>query len=198
MATLNYGVVERPKPGNHESGDAWRVIEGDGEWLIAVCDGLGSGPSAARASRAAMECIGHRFEQPLVRVLEACDQALQGTRGAAIGLLRIRPADHHVAFAGIGNIEVRTVQSSTFRPISTNGIVGGNYRAPKLFEAEYRPLEWLVMHSDGLKNHFDLDRELREPFSMGKELAARLAADHTRAADDLTVLAVQLPQGRED
>jgi hypothetical protein len=145
-----------------------------------------------------MECIAKRAGESLVRVLEACDEALQGTRGAAIGLLRIRAATHYVAFAGIGNIEVRTVQSSDFRPISTNGIVGGNYRAPKLFEAEYRPNEWLVMHSDGLKNHFDLDRELREPFSTGKELAARLAASHTREGDDLTVVAVQLPQGRED
>jgi hypothetical protein len=197
MATLNYGVVERPKPGNYESGDAWRVIESLGEWLIAVADGLGSGPAAARASRAAMECLATRPGEPLIRLLEACDQALQGTRGAAIGLLRVRPAEHYVAFAGVGNIEVRTVESSDFRPISTNGIVGGNYRAPKLFEAEYRPSEWLVIHSDGLRHHFDLDRELREPFGAGKELAERLAASHAREADDLTVIAVQLPQGRE-
>jgi len=194
MAPLNHGVVERPKPGNVESGDAWRVIELPDGWLLAVVDGLGSGSPAARASRAAMETIAARSEQPLIRILEACDQALQGTRGAAIGLLRIRRQDHRVEFAGVGNIEVRTVQSSDFRPISTNGIVGGNYRAPKLFEAEYRPFEWLVMHSDGLRNHFDLDRELREPFATGRELAERLAAAYTRDSDDLTVLAVQLPQ----
>ncbi len=110
--------------------------------------------------------------------------------------MRIRPEVQRVSFAGVGNVEVRTVHSSEFRPISTNGIVGGNYRTPKLFEAEYRPQEWLVMHSDGLRNRFDLDRELREPFTTGRELAERLAAEHARDTDDLTVLVVQLPQGR--
>lgn len=196
MATLNYGVVERPKPGNLESGDGWRVIEVPEGWLLVVCDGLGSGSPAGRATRAAMETIERRVEQSLERILESCDQALQGTRGAAIGLLRIWPEESRVAFAGVGNIEVRTVQCSDFRPISTNGIVGGNYRAPKTFEAVYRPYEWLVMYSDGLRNQFDLDRELREPFSTGRELAARLAAAYTRDNDDLTVMAVQLPPGR--
>lgn len=196
MAALTYGVVARAKPGNFESGDAWQVIEEPDGWLVAVCDGLGSGPAAAQASRAAMETLVAQPGRSLSELLEACDRHLQGTRGAALGLLRIRPDEQRVSYAGVGNVEVRLVQSSAFKPISTNGIVGGNYRTPKVFEAQYRPLEWLVMHSDGLRSQFDLDRELREPFGSGKELAERLAERFSRATDDLTVLAVQLPAGQ--
>lgn len=193
MVALSFGVVARAKPGNRVSGDCWRLLESDHHNLVVVADGLGSGPAANEASERAVAVVAERPERSLASHLEACHERLRGTRGAAVGVLAVRPGEHRVAFAGLGNVEVRTGSGSGFKPVATNGIVGHNYRPPRVYEAEYQPGELLVMHTDGLSTRFDLDHELRAPFESEQELAERLAAGHARENDDLVIVVLRLP-----
>lgn len=193
MAALTPGVVARAKPGNSVSGDAWRLLESAGRCLLVMADGLGSGPAAHEASERAVAVVAEQPERSLLDHLDACHQRLRGTRGAAVGVLAISPGDHHISFAGLGNVEVRTGTGSNFKPVATNGIVGHNYRPPRVYEAEYRPGELLVMHTDGLSTRFDLDQQLRSPFETEQELAERLAAEHAREHDDLAIVVLRLP-----
>ncbi len=192
MAALNYGVVLRPKQGQTDCGDTWRIIAGDDRTLVVLADGLGSGGLAALASRRAVETVEEHRRETLVQIMQRCDEALRETRGAAVGILAVDHAQRQVSYVGVGNIEVRTCSDSSFKPISTNGIVGANYRAPKLFTHTYSGGEWLVLHSDGLSTRFDLDRELRRPLGSAQEFADRLAEGYARGNDDLAVLVMRL------
>ncbi|MCC7492412.1 MAG: SpoIIE family protein phosphatase [Fimbriimonadaceae bacterium] len=192
MAALAYGVVSRPKKGNVECGDAWAVFDDGDAVTVTVADGLGSGSAARTASQAAVEAVGEHRQASLPRVFAAADAALRQTRGAALAVLRVDAADHRVLFAGLGNVELRSLAGGGFRAVPTSGIVGTNFRPPKVFEGSWRPGDWLVLHSDGLTTHFDLDDELRASGGQPQELADRLAASYARDHDDLTVLALRL------
>ena len=192
MAPVAWGVVQQAKAGYAECGDTWGLWQDGPRVLMLVADGLGSGAPAREASERAVRLVSQMRDEPLRRLLSLCDTALQGTRGAAVGLLAVDGDERRVSYAGVGNVEVRTGATSRFKPVPTNGIVGANYREPKVFEQVYVPGEWVVMHSDGLKTRFDLDQELRAAPGSAQDLADRLAASFARTGDDLTVLVCQL------
>lgn len=198
--TARVGVVQRAKPGNLVSGDAWCLVEIEGGLLLCVCDGLGSGEQAYLAARAQIDTVQAQAERPLPDILAVCHTALLSTRGAAAALLRVDTVNHRVAFAGVGNIEARTRRDWAFHPLSLRGIVGANnFRAPRVYEADYVPGEWIVLHTDGLRSRFDLELELMRAAQSGsladgpQALAESLCADHARETDDLTVVVMQLP-----
>ncbi|MBI2301451.1 MAG: SpoIIE family protein phosphatase [Armatimonadetes bacterium] len=189
---MSYGVVHRPKPGNSVSGDCWWVLERPGRTLVGLADGLGSGPAAASAAERAAEVTTEHADLPLPDILDECDRELQNTRGAAVGLLAVYTDERLVEYAGVGNVEVRTTWNSGFKPVSTNGIVGANYRSPRIYRGEYREGETIVLHSDGLRTAFDLDQELQRADGAAQSFADRLADSYGRELDDVTVLVLQL------
>lgn len=191
MDSLSYGVVQRPKAGREVCGDAWQVLPGERGTLVAVADGLGSGPAAAEAARAAMRTIAEHAAAPLLDLMERCNEALRGTRGAAIALLLVRPG-RRIEAVSVGNVEVRARREVEFALVPTSGIVGANYRPPRVATGEWPPGEWLVMHSDGLRAGIDLDAELMHAAGGPQEFAEQLAAAYGRADDDLTVLVLEL------
>jgi len=194
---MTIGVVHRPKPGNPICGDAWLAIERPTRTLVCVCDGLGSGSAARHASEQALTTVNAKADLPLAEILNECNGALQGTRGAAVGLLGIYAGERRVDYAGVGNIEVRTRREWGFGPLSLRGIVGStNYRVPRVYDAAYEPGEWLLLHSDGLRSRFDLSMEMLRAGAQANSpqgLADHLAACYGREGDDLTLLVLQLP-----
>lgn len=197
MTQLTYGLVQRAKPGNLVSGDALLVHAAGERTLVLIADGLGSGEVARLASDAALDALPALDQRPVETILAGLHEALRGTRGAAIGLLAIHPAEQRLEYAGIGNIEVRTRREWGFSPLSLRGVVGyGEWRPPRVFATPYPPGEWLVLHSDGLKSRFDLSYELllagrasSSPQAVAEDLAERFA----RVTDDLTLLVIELP-----
>ena len=147
-----------------------------------VADGLGHGPMAARASGAAVRAFrASRATSPRL-VLEDVHQALRDTRGAAVAVAHVDHATRTLTYGGVGNIAGRILDATGSSQLASQpGIVGHN--TPKVRELEM-PLErgqWIVMHSDGLTERWNLD-DL--PGILGK-LAGRAlrrpAADRRRA-----------------
>lgn len=194
MAALSYGLVQRAKPGQVECGDGYWIYESPERCLVVVADGLGSGPAAKEASDAVVRTARSHADSGLRELLDSCHEALKGTRGAAVGVLAVMAPEQRLAYAGVGNIEVRTMSATEFKPVSTSGIVGANYRPPKVQEGAFRPGDWLVVHSDGLNTRFDLERALREPGLSPQRLAERLAEEHARPTDDLVLIVLRLGQ----
>ncbi|MBI5830894.1 MAG: SpoIIE family protein phosphatase [Armatimonadetes bacterium] len=198
--TAAVGVVQRAKPGNLVSGDAWCLVEDESGLLLCVCDGLGSGEHAHLAAQAQIDTVRRCADRPLPDILEACHTALLSTRGAAAALLRVDTETRRVSYAGVGNVEARTRRDWPFHPLSMRGIVGANnFRPPRVYEADYVPGEWIVLHTDGLRSRFDLELELLRAAQSGllgggpQALAESLCNDHARENDDLTVVVMQLP-----
>lgn len=187
VAELEVGALSLPYPGETACGDAWTLCLGPDRSTIAVIDGLGHGPDAAAAARAAVEVLNHNAPRTVEEILDAAHGALRPTRGAAMAVARITSG--RVAFAGVGNIVGTTAGGETQRRmVSLDGTVGHEAPRFRAFEYALEPGRLLVMHSDGLRSHWQIDRypglAARDPLL----IAGVLYRDWCRGNDDVTVV----------
>ncbi|MDT0435464.1 MULTISPECIES: ATP-binding SpoIIE family protein phosphatase [Streptomyces] len=190
--------VTRPISGETVCGDAWSVRTADGPEgarppvVVMLCDGLGHGPLAARASRAAVEAFQACADLSPEGVLTAVDRALRGTRGGAVAVARLEPAAGRVLYCGVGNVSGFLTDADGRRALlSAPGIVGAQMRTLRTFEQPLPAGGALVMHSDGLTERWDpaaLPGLLRHtPLVM----AAQLLREAAVRRDDASVVVVK-------
>ncbi|MDB6090848.1 MAG: serine/threonine protein kinase [Gammaproteobacteria bacterium] len=188
---MECGAVCLPKAGEVVSGDAW-ALEATGDYrTILVADGLGHGPDAARAARAATEAFAAKAESAPALLMEIIHAALASTRGAAGAAARVGPAGSG-RFAGVGNIACR-VETATARRqlVSHSGTLGHVMRRVQEFEFDLPPEALLILHSDGLATHWTI---ADYPGLMAKHaglIAGVLYRDHDRGRDDVTVVVLK-------
>jgi anti-sigma regulatory factor (Ser/Thr protein kinase) len=196
--SLELGVVRVCAPGELVCGDDWATIERDGKSLIMMVDGLGHGSAAADAAEGAVGAfLGLRSFEP-AEILESIHRSIRGTRGAALAIVRIDPAGGHVRCAGVGNISsliLDTTTGETKSMVSLNGTVGHSIRKVQSFDYPWTQDAVLLMHSDGMATHWNVDRYpgiMRRHPSL---LAGALYRDHTRGRDDVTILVACYERG---
>lgn len=197
-APLAWGVAERALPGEPVSGDAYAFVPTERGTLVAVVDGLGHGPEAAAAARAATDVLARYAGDPLPVLLERCHLALRYTRGAALTLARIDAGGHRIEWIGVGNVDAQLVRAG--RPADGPARVAGEglllragvvgYRIPDVQAATvaFEPGDTLAIATDGLDPAFatELDRAV-DP----QVLAERLLERHGKATDDALVLVLR-------
>lgn len=189
MSRMDFGIVQRPKSGRDISGDAYLIREGEEATLICLVDGLGSGEAAAEAAQAAIRCVEVNGALSLSDIIAKCHQALRGTRGAVMALMRVGFAESTMTFVGVGNIGIHVRSTALIKPISRNGIVG--HRLPRLqeFTYPYTPGDLFVLHTDGISSRFNLDSALWTEGAQGMQtLADEIARNFGKENDDVTVL----------
>lgn len=144
--------------------------------LLAIVDGLGHGPEAARAARVAIQVLEEAPHRPLAELLAAVDTRLVGLRGAAVGLLRVEGT--RAWHAGVGNTRcLRWRAGHLLRLPSQPGVVGGGLPRALLPAAlTLAPGDGLLMFTDGLDEMLQLPVWLPE-----WERDPRLLCDHLLA-----------------
>jgi len=193
------GVVCLPKPGEDVSGDAWGIAaQRGGGALVMVADGLGHGPLAADASRAAVEALLESAgSRTALEVLQAAHGRLRSTRGAAVGILEAGASAGTVRYAGVGNIAGHILgPAGSQSMVSHNGIVGHEMRRTQAFDYKAPDGALIVLHSDGLSSHWRLEAYPGLLQRHPSLVAGVLYRDFTRGRDDVTVLAVRLGDQR--
>jgi len=187
-APLEIGAVCLPKPGEEACGDAWAVEWRGGHCVILVADGLGHGADAAAASMAAVNSLRTHPQLAPAELIEFAHGALRSTRGAALAVADL-DLTREVRYAGIGNISGMTYSQDVNRHmVSHSGIVGHEVRKVQEFVYPWSQDMLLVMHSDGLATHWNLDQY---PGLAGRHpslIAGVLYRDFTRGRDDVTVV----------
>jgi anti-sigma regulatory factor (Ser/Thr protein kinase) len=197
LCRVDIGALTVPLAGEDECGDGWGVAcDGKGATLLAA-DGLGHGPDAAAASRAAIKELAHRPQGEPAALVESVHQALRITRGAALAVARIDFENDVIRFAGIGNIGAYVIDGDTRRAlVSHNGIVGHNMRKVQEFSVPCPPGALVILHSDGIQTQWDLDRYPGLLARSPALVAAMLMRDFIRRRDDAMVLVVRRRQRR--
>jgi anti-sigma regulatory factor (Ser/Thr protein kinase) len=187
----------RPATDESVSGDAAVFVRNGTGVLFGVADGLGHGPLAQDA---AYRAVGGLPEQAAGRVrelLDACDVAAAGTRGAAltIGRLAERDARGELDLAGAGNIMVRVEGRGRSRSFT-----GGSYTVGAAASVRRRPAqdvvevvagELVIAFTDGLSSRATIADRLelvREPPLL---VAAWLLETFARGHDDALVLVIR-------
>lgn len=189
------GVINVPIRGEVVCGDSWSsvAIEG-GRVRLMIADGLGHGPIAAEASMRAVEIFESGNTGNLTEVLGDMHLALRATRGAAVSIAEVDPAQERVLFAGVGNVAGSIVtHDKTTHMVSMNGTVGATFPKVREFSYPWSADSLLVMNSDGLKTQWRLDGYAGLLAKHPALAAGILYRDFSRGQDDCTVATLRLP-----
>jgi len=186
------GVVCKAKAGETACGDGWVVLEKENRIVVFIGDGLGHGPEAADAIRAAIDVVEKYPDLDASGLMDIMHGALRSTRGAAGAVAVLKPESQECDFCGVGNISaVIRVAGKGHSMVSNNGTLGHHIRKLQPYQYSFPPNALFIAHSDGIATHWDLATypglEGRHP----AVIAATLFRDHSRGRDDATVLALR-------
>jgi anti-sigma regulatory factor (Ser/Thr protein kinase) len=183
------GAFAVARHGESACGDAWAARNQGDTLTVMVCDGLGHGPAAADASRAALECFRSSVALEPKALLELAHEALRPTRGAALAFAAIDSQARELRYCGVGNICAVIVGAGSARHlVSHNGIVG--HRAARIaqFSFPWQAGSALVMHSDGVSGRWRPDEWAGMWVRKPAIVASAIWRDYGRGNDDATVL----------
>jgi negative regulator of sigma-B (phosphoserine phosphatase) len=196
---VEWGVATRCRRGEATSGDLAVVQLLPEGALVAAIDGLGHGGEAARAARTAGEVLRERPSEDLMLLVERCHSALHDTRGAAISLAFVSPAEDTMSWLGVGNVEGRLVSGD---PSATrlkgslalqNGIPGHELPDVRASTIDVQPGDVLVLATDGIETAFGDSLDVSGPT---QAIADRVLAAHWKPTDDALIVAVRYLGGR--
>jgi anti-sigma regulatory factor (Ser/Thr protein kinase) len=185
------GVLGRALATEPVSGDHAGFVRVDDVLLLAVADGIGHGPLAHDASGEALAAFRDHAASSPTEILDACDRALAGTRGAVMAVARIDERTGALEHAGVGNVTTRIERWRSSRILSgSSATLGarGPRRKPMVESVTLEPREVVLMYTDGLTTRVDLSGEpelLREHPIV---IAQRVMAGFARPNDDALVL----------
>jgi len=169
-------------------GDKCAWWENENKLTLCIADGLGHGPEAEAAARAAVEYVGFHISESIPSLFLGCDIALQLTRGAAVGLIVIDKINKTLTYAGIGNTRAFVVNNGIDRFLSNYGIVGGGFRK---LTPETIPLPenyFVIMYTDGIEEIFDFNKysiSLKQDIQL---LSQQILNDWGRDWDDAAIM----------
>ena len=190
VGRVEVGAVQVSKAGEDVCGDGWAWKLREGRLAILVVDGLGHGYPAHEAARTALDVFRKSDETAPAHVIENIHLALRSTRGAAAAMVAVDLERGTAAYAGLGNIVGAVVLNGADRRnfISHNGTAGHTAGRIQEFNYVVPRAALIVMASDGLGTHWNLDAYPGLRRHSATTIAAILYRDFSRRRDDVTVV----------
>ncbi len=190
--SIEIGAVSLAAPGETACGDAWAACLDGGRAAVAMADGLGHGPDAAKAAMAAMAVFRDEPFADLAVGLEQTHEELKSTRGAAATLVRLDSCEGQIHSVGAGNVIVRVVAGDSDRTVlSQHGTLGLQIRRPEEVRTDWPPHAVMVLHTDGIQGRWT-PQAIHPVLGHDPALvAALLARDHCRGPDDASVVVLR-------
>lgn len=185
--------LQAPKPGQEVCGDGWAWKADKTRITVVVADGLGHGPDAAAAARCATDIFARHRDANPKEILESIHRGSLHTRGAAVSVAVLDEERRMVEFAGLGNVAGFVCERGGLvrQMTAMNGTAGLAGRTVfREFSYPWPEGSVVVLHSDGLSSHWNLD-EFPGLIPCGPALIASvLFRDFRRGTDDATVVAI--------
>ena len=184
--SYEFAIMGKPYPGEAISGDDGVLIQSEFGFLAAVSDGLGHGPEARQASNRAIQALIERNDRTLDQLTNAINDALIGTRGCAMSIVRFTKASRTFEAISLGDVHshLYNLRDAHFFA-STPLILGEGKLSPvklRLEKTLANPSSILVMFTDGLKSRTSLKGELdilRKPaISIAEYLLDKIGRAH--------------------
>jgi anti-sigma regulatory factor (Ser/Thr protein kinase) len=152
--TRGWAGLIRPIGDEIECVDGYIAHRTDRGTTAMLCDGLGHGPLAARASREAIAALREAPDDEPAALLRRVHARLARTRGGAVAIASVGPKS--VTFAGLGNVAGWILSGSERQGmISVPGIAGHQARTFRQYSYELPPGSAVILHSDGLSSRWN-------------------------------------------
>lgn len=174
-----------------DCGDTGVIKEFNGQCFLALVDVLGHGSEAHTAALGAQKYLEQNYRQELIDVMKGLHGCLRGTRGAVAAIGRLDIKTGKLIYVGIGNITVRVLGPRNSRLVSSDGIIGYMMSTPKEQTLKLYAGDVLVMHSDGIKEHFDLSKSAGILTGTAKSIAVELLNQFGRSNDDASCIVLR-------
>ena len=188
---VDCAYVIRPCRGELVSGDDVYIARSGDHLLIALIDALGHGPQASRAARLAKTVLRETPKASVMTLMQALDEALAATVGAAASICEIDLATRTGQYCAVGNTTGRILGGRDIRLRSTAGVLGSNFRAPAQDRFHLDPGAVLVMYADGISDRFRADDYPQLGYQRAKMVAENLLARFGKQHDDASCVVVR-------
>lgn len=194
-AALEWAAAGRPVAGAVVSGDVHLVAPFAGGVLAAVIDGLGHGPEAELAARAARDVMAGDPALPVEALMARCHDALGRLRGAVMSVVSFDLARATMTWVGVGNVEAVLLagrpspgDAGRNRLLLRGGIVGQTLPLLRPATLPLRFGDVVVFATDGV--HSSYVEQLGNGEAVDR-IAGEVLARHARPTDDALVLALR-------
>ena len=140
----------RPCLGYVVSGDAAVIRETENGLLLAMVDATGHGKVAHANGQRIVHLMNESRRTDLPLLMQDIHRELQGTPGAAVGLIHIDLSTQHFRFLGVGNIRAAKMGHHRWRGLSRDGVLGSRLPNPYEQSAALETGDLLMLWTDGL------------------------------------------------
>ncbi|WP_442915773.1 SpoIIE family protein phosphatase [Leisingera sp. SS27] len=188
---IDWAVAQASKAGCTVCGDGYLLRRAGGRLLVALADGVGSGPHARDAANA---CLAELAAGPVGGIAElftAAHARLQGSRGAALAVALIDPGHETVEWAAVGDVEgiicrMQTVSTDSSAVMQKGGTLGVHFPGIYCQSQKFPRQHVLILASDGISRQF----RNALPFIQvpPQEWASSCLDEFGRENDDRTIL----------
>jgi negative regulator of sigma-B (phosphoserine phosphatase) len=192
LQRIDWAVAQRALPGEDVSGDRHLILAHQRGLMLAVIDGCGHGPEAAKAAEIAADTLRLMPESDLLFHLHRCHRALAGSRGVVMTLAEFNTGNGTLNLCGVGNVEATLFHAAPAAgeppeesALLRGGVVGAQLPEPFASVIRVQPGDVLIMASDGLRPDFTRDVVLRNP---PQRLADHILDKNFKGSDDALVL----------
>ncbi len=187
---IEWGVAAQSFDGKSDSGDQYLVEPFANGMLVVVVDGLGHGPRAAAAGKAAIAALEGHAHESVSSLLKRCHEALRRTRGVVMSLASFDKSGS-MTWLGVGNVKGLLLcldehgRVKRDRLLLRGGVVGYNLPTLRPATVNVVPGDTLIFATDGLRSVF------AEELTLGnhpQQMADEILATYRRGTDDSMVL----------
>jgi phosphoserine phosphatase RsbX len=190
-ALIDWAVATKTLAGQRESGDLHLVKLLANGVLVSVVDGLGHGPEAAAAARAAVAALDRHADESVLPLLRRCHEALVGTRGVVGSVAVFDRRDNSMTWLGVGNVEGVLLQAHAVgrrgraRLVTRGGILGSELPRLRADVNSVARGDTLILVTDGVQDAFADGLAADAP---PQQLADHILARYGKDTDDALVL----------
>lgn len=156
---LDYYLAKRPLPGHKESecGDTGLIKEFGQKVFIAIADVLGHGKDAHRLASITKRYLQKNYRKSLIGIVEGLHAHIKSSVGEVLAVCLLDIKSGQLRCVGVGNITIRKFGASAIKMVSRSGIVGYVMPTPKEEIIQLHNDDVLMLYTDGVKSHFELE-----------------------------------------
>lgn len=189
---LEAGSFVRTAVGHFVGGDLAIVCSHEDYLFLALVDVLGHGPQAYSTALDLEEVIlGWNDKFDILALMKALHEHQKQGRGAVISLCTIESQTGEVRYVGIGNTTCRTMGEHPRHLLTREGVVGHTLRTPSVERMTLEQHDILLLYSDGVSSHFEVEEPCQLFFDPLDNVARRVVEQFGRNHDDASCIAVR-------
>jgi negative regulator of sigma-B (phosphoserine phosphatase) len=173
MGEADYFLAVKPLTKMGECGDTGLIKEFDNKIFIGLVDAAGHSKDSYKIAMKSREFLLQNYQKGLIELVNGLHEHIKVSNGAVAELCLLNLDNGHLKYVGIGDVKARIFGTVLHRIIAQPGIIGFTMPTPREENVVLNPGDALVMYTDGVKDHFDLEDY---PDILSKE--AEIAANH--------------------